>query len=96
MKNEITINKIKFRILKNENDAIDKDELSVKFTDFFENYDFIVGDWAYGKLRLKGFNKKQNKNYRLINDFKDIENYINNYCAYGCKHFVLEKLEVEK
>ena len=96
MKKEIEINNVKYRILENHNDAIDKESLCLKITDYFDNYNYIVGDWAYGKLRLKGFNKKNNKNFRQINDFDGIEFYIKEYCAFGCKYFILEKIEVEK
>ena len=40
--------------------------------------------------------KKNNKNFRQINDFDGIEFYIKEYCAFGCKYFILEKIEVEK
>ena len=62
-------------------------------TDYFDCYDYIVGDWAYNKLRLKGFNKKNNKFYKEINDYNKVDSYIKNNCAYGCKYFILEKLE---
>ena len=63
-----------------------------KYTEYFENFDYIVGDWAYGKLRLKGFNDKTNKNYNKFNDSKNIDKYILDNCAYGCKHFILKKI----
>lgn len=94
---EILINgEFKYKVLKNYNDALDMEMLNEKITDYFHNFDYIVGDWAYGKLRLKGFNKKSNKFYKNINSFEFVENYIREYCAYGCKHFILEKIEVEK
>ena len=39
-----------------------KEELELKLTDYFDEFDYILGDWAYGKLRLKGFCNKKNKN----------------------------------
>ncbi len=95
MKN-FKIENIEYKVLKNYNDALDIEYLKEKITDYFYDYDYIVGDWAYGKLRLKGFNKKNNKNYKEINDFSLVETYIKDYCAYGCKYFILEKNEVEK
>ena len=89
---EIIINDKKYEVIKNEKDAIDKEELQEKITDYFDEYDYIFGDWAYGKLRLKGFNDKNNKNYKQINDVKNIDQYINNNCAYGCRHFILKKI----
>ena len=44
-----------YEIIKDYKNGYNKEELEKKYTDYFENYDYIVGDWAYGKLRLKGF-----------------------------------------
>lgn len=89
----IVINDIKYDIIKNEKDALDQELLKDKITDYYDNFDYIVGDWAYGKLRLKGFNDKTNKNFKDINDCSKIDDYINDYCAYGCKYFILKKIE---
>ncbi len=89
------IENIKYKIVKNYRDAFDKDEFLDKFTSFFSQYDYIVGDIAYSKLRLKGFNKKDNKNFNKINDSRKIEKYIKENCAYECRYFILEKIENE-
>lgn len=89
----IVINDIKYDIIKNEKDALDQELLKDKITDYYDDFDYIVGDWAYGKLRLKGFNDKTNKNFKDINDYSKIDDYINDYCAYGCKYFILKKIE---
>ena len=70
---KITINNKTYEVIKNEKDAIDEEVLKEAITEYFENFDFIVGDWAYGKLRLKGFNDKSNKNFKPINDIKNVE-----------------------
>ena len=41
--------------------AYDFESVVSKATDYFEPFDYIVGDWAYSKLRLKGFYNKTNK-----------------------------------
>lgn len=91
MEKKIIINDISYSIKKNENGALDDVDLNEKVTDYFTGFDYIVGDWAYGKLRLKGFNKKNNKNFNKINDVALVDSYIKDYCAYGCKWFMLEK-----
>ena len=52
----------------------------------------ILGDWAYGKLRLKGFCDKNNPKYKDINDIKQAENYVKTNGAYDCKYFIIKKI----
>lgn len=92
----VTIGENNFEIIENNKDALDKNILESKLTDYYDSYDYIVGDWAYNKLRLKGFNDKTNKNYNKINDASGIASYIENYCAYGCKYFILKRINVDK
>ena len=87
----ITIGKNTYKIIKEEKNGFDMDAFKERFTDYFEPYDYIVGDWAYGKLRLKGFNDKRNPHYNKLNDASSIESYIEDYCAYGCKYIILKK-----
>lgn len=89
---EVVINNHKYKLIKNERDSFDLDSVKEKMTEYFDDYDFIVGDWAYGKVRLKGFNNKSNKHYNKFNDSDKIDNYIKEYCAYGCKYFILERI----
>ena len=91
MKKEIVINDKKYEIIHNEKDAFDIEIVKELLTDYFDAFDIIVGDWAYGKLRLKGFNNKENKAFKAINDASKIEEYIKNNCAYGCKWFKLKR-----
>ncbi len=86
----IKIKEQKFLIIKNYKEALENSNLEEKFTEYFESYDYIVGDWSYGKLRLKGFNEKTNPNFKKINDKENIKEYLKNYCAYECKYFILK------
>ena len=81
-----------YKLIKDNKECFDFDEVNAKVTDYFSDYDYMVGDWAYGKLRLKGFTKKDNKLNNPINDYDRIDSYIENNCAYGCKYFILEKI----
>lgn len=94
----IKINNKEYKVIKDYGDTLSSLELNEIVTDYYDNYDYIVGDWAYGKVRLKGFYNHNNKNVKKYNDYINVEDYIKNKCAYGCKHFILEKLSpnVEK
>ena len=81
-----------YELIKNYNDAFNEEEFFNKCTEYFKDFDYIVGDIAYSKLRLKGFTKKDNKMNNEINDFDRLDKYILENCAYGCKYFILEKI----
>lgn len=90
---EIEINGVKYEIVRNDNDCIDKEVLAEKITDYFDDYDYICGDFAYDKVRLKGFYESSNKKSKRINDIKYIDDYEKNYCCYGARLFLLKKIK---
>ena len=89
---KIKVMDIEYEVERNVRDALNIGELEERFTDYFLNFDYVFGDYAYGKLRLKGFNNKQNKNFKPYNDIDSLEDYIKNNCAYDCRHFLLKKV----
>ena len=90
---EVILNDITYKIVKNYREGFNESEFLSKCTDYFDDYDYIVGDIAYGKLRLKGFYKKDNKKVSKINNIEDLDKYIKENCAYDCKYFLLEKVK---
>lgn len=96
MKKCYIIDDRQYDLIDNYKNGFDLESVSSKLTDYFYYFDYIVGDWSYGKLRLKGFCNKQNKNYRALNDFEKLKEYLENNCAYDCKYFVLQNLNVIK
>lgn len=89
----IEVNNNKYQVIETNIEKLEMEELQDKLTDYFDDFDYIVGDYAYSKLRLKGFTKKENPNFKNINDFAKKDEYLQNYCAYGCKYFILEKIK---
>lgn len=87
---EVIIDNKTYEVIKNVKDALDVADLEGKITDYYDNFDYILGDYAYGKVRLKGFNDKENKNFKPVNDINKVDEYIENCCAYGCKYFILK------
>lgn len=88
----IEINNNKYEVIKDYKEAFDKDEFISKCTDYFYEYDYIVGDIAYGKLRLKGFYDEKSKKVKKYNNFKNIDEYLTKYCATDCKYYIIKKL----
>lgn len=89
---DLVINNKKYKVVRNVRDALNVSELEEKFTDYFDDFDYILGDYAYGKLRLKGFNGKSSKKYKPFNDIATLDHYVETMCAYGCRYFVISKL----
>lgn len=85
--------KYKYELFKNYKDGFDFETVKEIYTDYFDEYDYILGDWSYGKLRLKGFCDQENKKYKKINDINEADDYIKNHCAYDCKYFILKKIK---
>ena len=89
---QIIINEQKYEVIENKDDAIDEALLKEKITDYYDDFDYIVGDWAYGKVRLKGFYDSKNKKSKEHNNVKNVKKYIEEKCAYGCKWFEIKKI----
>ncbi len=89
----IEVDNIKYELIKDYRNGYDKDMFFEKYTDYYHDYDYVVGDIAYSKLRLKGFYDSSNKKVTKINDYKTLDNYLKNFCAVDCKYFVLKKIK---
>ena len=89
----IELNGKKYELLSNDGNCFNLEEVKERITEYFVNYDYIFGDYAYDKVRLKGFNDSQNKKVNKINNINTLEEYKKNYCSYGAKTFLLKKLK---
>ena len=95
MKNKkVTIKEIEYELIRND-DCYNQEDIEklVLETDYFDNYDYILGDYAYEKLKLKGFYESDSKKKTKINDIKMVDDYIKDYCQYGSKIFLLKKIK---
>ncbi|MDD3241811.1 MAG: DUF1027 domain-containing protein [Bacilli bacterium] len=94
MKN-IEINNIKYELEKDYKDSFDLSlvkELCID-VEYFGEFDYLFGDYSYGKLRIKGFNDKSNSKYTEVNSIDKLDEYISKYCAYNCGYFLLKKVK---
>lgn len=88
---KILLEENEYEIITNYKNGYNKEELLNKYTDYFKEYDYIVGDWAYGKLRLKGFYNKNNKRCNDINNYDNLDKYLKENCAFDCAYFVAKR-----
>ena len=88
----IKINDVKYELIENYRECFNQEEFEARVTEDFLGYDYIVGDYAYSKLRLKGFYNDNNKEAKDYNKISIKDKYIKENCAYQCKYFVLKKI----
>lgn len=62
-----------------------------RYSEILDRYDYIVGDWGYSQLRLKGFFKETNTKANKETSIGVLQDYLNEYCNFGCAYFILEK-----
>lgn len=84
-----------FSLIDNEKLAFDTAAFTQRFSEVLLKYDYIVGDWGNEQLRLRGFYKKTPKGKENKNITR-LEDYLNEYCNFGCAYFVLENPEPEE
>ena len=59
------INDITYYVIKDDNDILGNMDISEKLTEYFDDFDYIVGDISYSALRLKGFYRDSKSNNRF-------------------------------
>ncbi len=89
----IKIGNQRYELVQNEKSSFNQEEFEDKYTDYFAAYDYIFGDYAYDKLRLKGFYESNHEKAQEFNDISTLDEYILHYCAYQAKYFLLKKVK---
>jgi uncharacterized protein YutD len=51
----IVIQNATFDLVREIKDGFDEEAFKARYSDILNKYDYIVGDWGYNQLRLKGF-----------------------------------------
>lgn len=87
---------VEYKIIENHREAFDIEQMEHRFTDYLLKYDYIVGDIAYEKLRLRGFYEDHRKGVPIDMKISNLEDYLIEYCSFGCQYFVFERVEKKK
>lgn len=82
-----------FEVIKEEKEGFNEEAFKARYTDILNKYDFIVGDWGYNQLRLRGFFDDQNQKATYDTKISTLDEYIYEYCNFGCAYFVLKKIK---
>lgn len=82
-----------YRLLNNYRDAFKLEEFQEKYLEeCFDKYEYIVGDISSNILRIKGFDE----NPKSQSFYKNIDNYIEDSCAFGCPYYILKRIHTEE
>ena len=80
----IKVNQQYFELIEDYRECFDEELFASRYSDILDKYDFVVGDFGYDQLRLKGFYKDSNKKAEISKRFSTIQDYILEYCNFGC------------
>ncbi|GAJ27415.1 hypothetical protein JCM15457_2404 [Liquorilactobacillus sucicola DSM 21376 = JCM 15457] len=98
MKNstELTIDGHPYILVKNVRDGFQIEKLKERFSQILTKYDYIVGDWGYDQLRLHGFYAADSNKGFPSQNIAHLDDYLYEYCNFGCAYFILHNLDVQK
>lgn len=91
----VRVNGKTFRLIKDFRNAWKVEDFKRRYSDILDKYDFVVGDWGYSQLRLKGFFYDNHAKATRETKISYLEEYLNEYCNFGCPYFVLKKEKKE-
>ena len=63
----IKVNEQHFEIVEDYRDCFDEEIFANRYSDILDKYDYVVGDFGYEQLRLKGFIVITIKRQNLVN-----------------------------
>ncbi|GLH64415.1 MULTISPECIES: YutD family protein [Bacillaceae] len=89
----ICINNICYELVENVKNAFNEEAFRARYADILSKYDYIVGDWGYNQLRLRGFFDDHNQKATYDTKISTLSEYLYEYCNFGCAYFVLRKVK---
>ena len=92
---QVETESIHLTLIKDYKDAFDVTIFNQRFSEILTKYDYIVGDWGNDQLRLRGFYKDERHE---AHEWKisRLQDYLLEYCNFGCGYFVLENPEPKR
>lgn len=96
MKFVLYINNTCYEIVEQQKQGFNEEAFRERYSEILAKYDYIVGDWGYGQLRLKGFFDDHNQKATYDTKISSLSEYLYEYCNFGCPYFVLKKVKKPK
>lgn len=89
--NHIQINEQLYHLVIDYREGFDLEAFKNRYQEYFDKFDFIVGDWGFEQLRLRGFYQINQRKVPREQTIDHLDEYLKEYCNFGCKYFVLAK-----
>ncbi|MEK5441344.1 YutD family protein [Fredinandcohnia sp. FSL W7-1320] len=89
----ISIGNTTYELIDELKDGFNEEGFRARYSDILAKYDYIVGDWGYEQLRLKGFFDDKNQKASFDTKISTLSEYLYEYCNFGCAYFVLKKVK---
>ncbi|WP_223701443.1 YutD family protein [Sutcliffiella deserti] len=82
-----------YELVEENRNGFNEEAFKGRYIEVLNKYDYIVGDWGYNQLRLRGFFEDQNQKSTHDTKISTLPDYIYEYCNFGCAFFVLKKVK---
>lgn len=92
----VTINNFQYELIEDHRNGFNEDAFKARYSEILNKYDYIVGDWGYGQLRLRGFFDDQNQKASFDTKISTLSEYLYEFCNFGCAYFVVKKIKSGK
>lgn len=88
---DIVVNGNKYEIIEERGERNLKEDLEKYLTNYFDYFDYILCDYSYDRVRIKGFCDSSNKMCTPINNINTKDDYLKKLCAYEGDYFLLKR-----
>ncbi|WP_078544209.1 YutD family protein [Litchfieldia alkalitelluris] len=89
----ITINNMTYELVEDSRQGFNEEAFRTRYSEILTKYDYIVGDWGYNQLRLRGFFDDDNQKATFDTKISTLSEYLYEYCNFGCAYFVLKRVK---
>lgn len=92
----VRVHGLTFEVVENYRNGWNEEEFKARYSEVLNKYDYIVGDWGYNQLRLRGFFDDEHKKSTFDNKISTLNEYLYEFCNFGCAYFVLRRVKEPK
>ncbi|UOY90985.1 YutD family protein [Ectobacillus sp. JY-23] len=93
VKQTVLINNMTYELIQDYREGFNEEAFKARYAEILNKYDYIVGDWGYSQLRLRGFFEDQNQRSTYDTRISTLSEYLYEFCNFGCAYFVLKKVK---